>query len=114
MLSMLDRATLDRLVFPLGALRKDDVREHARAAALPAAEAVESQEVCFVGEGGYGPFLERAAGLAPRSGPIEDEAGRRLGTHRGYWLFTVGRRGGIRSPAPNPSTCSQPIPSATP
>ena len=95
MLSMLDRATLDRLVFPLGDLRKDDVRERARAAALPAADAVESQEVCFVGEGGYGPFLERAAGLAPRPGPIEDEAGRVLGTHRGYWLFTVGQRRGI-------------------
>ena len=95
MLSMLDRATLDRLVFPLGDLRKDDVRERARAAALPAADAVESQEVCFVGEGGYGPFLERAAGLAPRPGPIEDEAGRALGTHRGYWLFTVGQRRGI-------------------
>ncbi len=102
MLSMLDRATLDRVVFPLGDLRKDDVRERARAAALPAADAVESQEVCFVGEGGYGPFLERSAGLAPSPGPIEDEAGRRLGTHRGYWLFTVGQRRGIGIPGAEP------------
>ena len=57
MLAMLDRAHRERLVFPLGDLRKDDVRAMARDAGLPAADAVESQEVCFVGEGGHVPFL---------------------------------------------------------
>jgi tRNA-specific 2-thiouridylase len=95
MLAMLDDAVRERLVFPLGELAKGRVREMARAAGLPAADAVESQEVCFVGEGGYGPFLERAAGLEPRPGPIVDAGGQRLGTHSGYWRFTVGQRRGI-------------------
>lgn len=95
MLAMLDRPTRERLVFPLGGLAKDRVRALARDAGLPAADAVESQEVCFVGEGGYAPFLERSGGLTSRPGPIEDATGRRLGTHGGYWRFTVGQRRGI-------------------
>jgi tRNA-specific 2-thiouridylase len=95
MLAMLDERLRERIAFPLGGLDKAGVREAARAAGLPAADAVESQEVCFVGEGGYAPFLERAAGMAPRPGPIEDAEGRRLGTHAGYWRYTVGQRRGV-------------------
>ena len=102
MLAMLDDSLRERLVFPLGGLTKERVRQMAREAGLPAADAVESQEVCFVGEGGYGPFLERAAGMAPRPGPVEDASGRRIGTHAGHWRFTVGQRRGIGVAAPEP------------
>jgi tRNA-specific 2-thiouridylase len=95
MLAMLDRPTRERIAFPLGDLTKDAVRALARDAGLPGAAAVESQEVCFVGEGGYAPFLERTGGLMSRPGPIEDAKGRLLGTHGGYWRFTVGQRRGI-------------------
>ena len=95
MLAMLDRRDRERLLFPLGDLTKARVRELAAAAGLPGADAVESQEVCFVGEGGYAPFLERTGALTSRPGPIEDASGRRLGTHTGYWRFTVGQRRGI-------------------
>ena len=101
MLAMLDRPTRERILFPLGDRAKDEVRALARDAGLPAADAVESQEVCFVGEGGYAPFLERS-GLAPLPGPIEDRAGRRLGTHAGHWRFTVGQRRGIGVAAAEP------------
>ncbi len=95
MLARLEGPVLDRLLFPLGGMRKERVRRMAASAGLPAADAVESQEICFVGEGGYRPFLERHADLSPRPGPIVDEAGRRLGDHDGYWRFTVGQRRGI-------------------
>lgn len=94
MLAMLDPAVRERLHFPLGPFTKDEVRARARAAALDAAEAVESQEVCFVGQGGHVPFLERA-GVAAREGDIVDEDGERLGRHAGYWRFTVGQRRGL-------------------
>ncbi len=84
-----------RLVLPLGELTKDEVRRRARAAALPAADAVESQEVCFVGVGGYGPFLERNSELTPREGTIVDREGTVRGTHQGYWNYTVGQRRGL-------------------
>ena len=102
MLAMLEEEVLARTSFPLGGLAKERVRRMAREAGLPAADAVESQEVCFVGEGGYAPFLERVGGLAPRPGPVEDAEGRRLGTHDGHWRFTVGQRRGIGVAAPEP------------
>lgn len=102
MLAMLDAQTVRRLEFPLGRLRKARVRELVRGAALPAADAVESQEVCFVGVGGYVPFLERVAGMVPSPGAILDEQGEPVGTHDGYWRYTVGQRRGIGVAADGP------------
>jgi tRNA-specific 2-thiouridylase len=101
MLAFLDTAVLRRVIFPLGAWRKDDVRALAAGLDLPAALAVESQEVCFVGEGGHVPFLERA-GLSPREGVIRHADGRELGRHSGYWRFTVGQRRGVGGAAAGP------------
>jgi tRNA-uridine 2-sulfurtransferase len=101
MLAMLPADVRERLIFPLGELTKDEVRARARAAGLDAAEAVESQEVCFVGRGGHVPFLERA-GVPRRAGDIIDETGTRLGAHDGYWRFTVGQRRGLGIAAPQP------------
>jgi tRNA-specific 2-thiouridylase len=95
MLARLPAPLLERMAFPLGELGKDAVRRMARAAALPAADAVESQEVCFVGADGYAAFLERTGGMTPRPGPIVDADGRRLGTHGGHWRYTVGQRRGL-------------------
>jgi tRNA-specific 2-thiouridylase len=102
MLSMLPAPLLGRLIFPLGELPKARVRALARDAELPAADAVESQEVCFVGADGYPAFLERTADLAPRPGAILDPDGRRIGTHQGYWRFTVGQRRGLGVASPEP------------
>ncbi len=102
MLAGVPQDLLDRLEFPLGDLQKAEVRELARSSALPAADAVESQEICFVGDDGYAEFLERHAGLADRPGPIVDRAGRRVGTHRGYWRYTVGQRRGLGLSGPEP------------
>ena len=55
-----------------------------------------------MGEGGHVPFLERTGGLRAAPGPIEDAAGRLLGTHRGHWRFTVGQRRGIGLASPEP------------
>lgn len=101
MLSLLPASIRERLHFPLGELTKPEVRARAHAADLEAADAVESQEVCFVGQGGHVPFLERS-GIAPRTGDILDEDGRRLGTHAGYWRYTVGQRRGIGIAAGEP------------
>ena len=103
MLSHLPAPLIDRLVLPLGDLTKDEVRRIAAEAALPCASAVESQEVCFVGEGGYVPFLARHGGLTAHDGPILDRAGAQVGTHGGYWRYTVGQRRGIGVATPEPS-----------
>ena len=102
MLAQLDAPVRERLIFPLGELEKAAVRDLAREAGLAAAEAVESQEVCFVGASGYRPFLERYGGLDRRQGAIVDADGRRLGGHEGYWRYTVGQRRGIGLAADEP------------
>ena len=83
--------TLDRVLFPLGSLGKDDVRAVARGASMDVAEKAESQEVCFVPEGGVRAFLEkRGVGFAP--GNIENMEGTIVGAHCGVSEFTVGQR----------------------
>lgn len=88
--------TLARLVFPLGAWTKDQVRTAALDAGLPVAHKLESQEVCFVGGAGAGRFVMRQPEAAgDHEGPLVHIDGTRLGTHRGVMHFTVGQRRGI-------------------
>lgn len=85
-----------RLLLPLGELpAKAAVREHARRLGLPVHDKPDSQEICFVGEGGYAELLERLAPEALTPGAILDEAGREVGRHQGYALYTIGQRRGL-------------------
>jgi tRNA-uridine 2-sulfurtransferase len=93
MLYHLDRARLASIVFPLGGMTKPEVREHAREFGLPVANKAESQEICFVPRGETARYL--AARLPVRTGDVVDSAGRRLGSHRGTALYTVGQRSGF-------------------
>jgi len=95
MLYHLDRQRLARLVFPLGGMTKPEVREHAREFGLPVADKAESQEICFVPRGETASYLERRLPVA--EGAVVAGDGRRLGTHRGTPLYTVGQRSGFGS-----------------
>jgi tRNA-uridine 2-sulfurtransferase len=94
---------LDRLLFPLGGMTKEEVRARARAYALPNADKAESQEICFVPDGDHVAFVERHAG-AFEAGELVDGSGRVVGGHDGIHRFTVGQRRGLgRSLGPTPS-----------
>ncbi|MEA2248142.1 MAG: tRNA-uridine 2-sulfurtransferase [Solirubrobacteraceae bacterium] len=95
MLAALSRASLDRLRFPLGDLRKPQVREIAREAGLPVASKADSQDLCFLAGTGRARFLARHGRLDDRPGDVVDRAGRQVGRHRGHHHFTVGQRRGI-------------------
>jgi tRNA-specific 2-thiouridylase len=95
MLAALSGATLDRLRFPLGELRKPEVRAIAREAGLPVAEKADSQDLCFLAGTGRARFLARHGRLGERPGDIVDRAGRPVGRHRGHHHFTVGQRRGL-------------------
>jgi len=84
-----------RMRFPLGGLRKPEVRAIAREAGLPVADKRDSQDLCFLAGTGKRAFLERHAGLRERPGAVVDAAGRELGRHRGQHLYTVGQRKGL-------------------
>lgn len=97
-LYMLSQEQLGRVRFPLGELSsKSETREIARELGLPVADKPESQDICFVSEaGGYAEFLRRRRPEAFMPGDIVDSAGRRLGTHPGVGLYTIGQRRRIR------------------
>jgi tRNA-specific 2-thiouridylase len=87
---------LARTLFPLGAMAKTEVRERARALGLANADKHESQEICFVPDGNYATFVERAAAPAEiRRGPIINSDGQALADHTGVHNFTVGQRRGL-------------------
>lgn len=91
---------LARTLFPLGAMRKDEVRALAARLGVPTAAKHDSQEICFVPNGDYAGFLSaylRSQGRAwhAAAGEIVDTQGRTLARHAGVHHFTVGQRKGL-------------------
>ncbi len=93
---------LASLWFPIGGMRKADVRELARAFNLPVADKSDSQDICFVPTGKYTDVIERLKPNALDSGDIVHMDGRVLGRHEGIVHYTVGQRRGIKIPAAEP------------
>ena len=92
-LHRLNQAQLARTLFPVGELRKTEVRRLAAEIGLPNAKKKDSTGICFIGERPFREFLNRYLSHAP--GPIEDERGRRLGAHVGLSFYTLGQRQGL-------------------
>ncbi|NML07781.1 tRNA 2-thiouridine(34) synthase MnmA [Sphingomonas sp. G-3-2-10] len=96
-------AQLDFLRFPLGGMPKAQVRELAAELGLGVAGKPDSQDICFVPDGDYATLVKKLRPEAETGGAIVDEAGRKLGEHRGFIHFTVGQRRGLEiggSPEP--------------
>ena len=91
----LTQAQLAQARFPLGGMRKDDVRAWARDRGLAVADKRDSHEICFVPDGDYAAFVERRLPAGPQGGDVVDADGRRLGRHGGVHRFTVGQRKGL-------------------
>jgi tRNA-specific 2-thiouridylase len=89
-----DAAALGRTVFPIGELRKTEVRRLAHAAGLPVYDKPDSTGICFIGERPFQEFLSRHLRTEP--GPMENDSGAILGEHRGLALYTLGQRSGLR------------------
>ncbi len=92
-LHRLTQAQLAKSAFPLGALKKTEVRRIAAELGLPNAQKKDSTGICFIGERPFREFLNRY--LANEPGPIEDERGRRVGAHVGLSFYTLGQRKGL-------------------
>jgi tRNA-specific 2-thiouridylase len=92
-LHRLNQAQLARTLFPIGHLRKTEVRRIAAEIGLPNAKKKDSTGICFIGERPFREFLNRYLPLKP--GPILDAEGRRVGEHVGLAFYTLGQRKGI-------------------
>jgi tRNA-specific 2-thiouridylase len=87
-------SALAKTLFPIGHLRKAQVRQLAHAAGLPVFDKPDSTGICFIGERPFQEFLSRYLHMPP--GPIETADGRVIGEHRGLALYTLGQRSGLR------------------
>lgn len=81
--------------FPLGALRKEEVRAIAAAQGFINAKKHDSQDICFVPDGDYAAFIRRRTGRTYPEGDFVDTTGRILGRHRGIIHYTIGQRRGL-------------------
>ena len=93
----LHREWLSRLLFPLGALTKDGVRELAHCEALPNADKPDSQDICFIPDGDYASFIEARCGHVKKSGSFLDMEGNVIGRHEGILSYTIGQRRGLKT-----------------
>ncbi len=91
----LDQEQLGMAVFPLGGMRKSEVRAIASRRGLPNADKPDSQDICFVPDGDYREFVRREAGDTGRPGDIVDSKGGVVGRHAGLGSYTVGQRRGL-------------------
>jgi tRNA-uridine 2-sulfurtransferase len=92
-LHRLNQAQLARTLFPVGHLRKTEVRTIADEIGLPNAKKKDSTGICFIGERPFREFLNRYLPMQP--GPIVDDRGRAVGEHIGLAFYTIGQRKGI-------------------
>jgi len=92
-LHRLNQSQLAKTLFPVGHLRKSQVREIARSIGLPNAAKRDSTGICFIGERPFRAFLNRYLPMKP--GPIKTPDGRVIGEHVGLAFYTIGQRKGI-------------------
>ena len=86
-------AALEQTLFPLGDLRKDEVRAIAKANGLPNFARKDSTGICFIGERPFAEFLARH--LPDEPGSIETQEGHVVGRHAGLSRYTLGQRQGL-------------------
>ncbi len=94
-LSTLTSAQLSRALFPIGHLRKAEVRAQAKRYNLPTKDRKDSQGLCFLGKIKFNDFLAHHLGCQPGN-IIALETGNTIGTHEGIWYYTIGQRQGIK------------------
>jgi tRNA-specific 2-thiouridylase len=92
-LHRLTQEQLSRVMFPVGELKKSEVRRIALEAGLPNHAKKDSTGICFIGERPFREFLNRYLPKVP--GRIVDEKGRTVGEHIGLAFYTIGQRKGI-------------------
>jgi len=92
-LHRLTQTQLAKTLFPVGELKKTDVRRIAADIGLPNAKKKDSTGICFIGERPFREFLSRY--LQAQPGPIKDDCGRTIGRHVGLSFYTLGQRQGL-------------------
>ena len=91
----MNQEQLSHTKFPLGGLTKAQAREIAQEQGFINAKKKDSQDICFVPDGDYLPFLERYTGKRSVPGAFLDQNGNIVGQHKGAAGYTLGQRKGL-------------------
>ena len=86
---------LDRILFPLGKHTKKEVRELALKFGLTSTNKPDSQDFY---SGDHAELLD----IPNKTGSVIDATGKVLGTHNGFWHYTIGQRKGLGIAAKHP------------
>lgn len=84
---------LSKILFPIGHLKKTEVRTLAKRFKLPVAEKKDSQGICFLGAVDLKDFLKHY--IKSKKGKVLNEKGEEIGFHDGVVFHTLGERHGF-------------------
>ena len=79
---------LEKALFPIGHMMKEEVREIAEREHLVNAKRKDSQGICFLGKINYNDYLRRYLGELPGA-VVERGTGKLIGKHKGRWFHTI-------------------------
>lgn len=91
----IDKKYLPHILFPLGNMTKDEIRNIARENKFESADRTDSQDICFIEDGDYAKFILNQTNKSFPSGNFISLDGRILGQHTGIINYTVGQRKGL-------------------
>lgn len=92
-LHTLGQKELIRTLFPIGHLKKSEVRAKAAEIGLSVKDKKDSTGICFIGERRFRDFLRKY--LPATKGEIKTLDGESIGAHRGAMYYTIGQREGL-------------------
>lgn len=101
-LFLLNQEHLKKTLFPLSNYTKSEVKEFAQKYDLPPKSAKESQDICFIKAPMTTKKYLNSIYKPQRGNFVEKSTGKILGTHDGFWQYTIGQRKGIGIAAPQP------------
>jgi tRNA (5-methylaminomethyl-2-thiouridylate)-methyltransferase len=93
-LAYLTQHQLSRALFPLGNFNKAQVRDFAHKFQIPTMDRKDSQGICFLGQIKFNEFVKHHLGTI-NGDILEYETNKKLGTHNGYYYYTIGQRSGL-------------------
>ncbi|MBO4520073.1 MAG: tRNA 2-thiouridine(34) synthase MnmA [Alphaproteobacteria bacterium] len=91
----LSQDQLSKILFPLGDKTKAEIREIARVAGFPVSDKPDSQDF-------YSGDINDILQADPKPGRFIMKDGTVMGTHNGFWNYTIGQRKGLGISAPKP------------
>lgn len=86
---------LKDIIFPLGRMKKADVKILAKENGIPLDLNKESKDICFIPGGNYSSWLKKNGYIKDRQGYFKDLNGKIIGMHNGYYRYTTGQRKGL-------------------